>query len=90
MASLLIHNEEISRRLLNLAQSKQQSLEELLEDYLNQQENQLIAQEQSENENPIAYMMRKADELGLVADSDTISQNFDEELRKTWMKNPNE
>jgi len=38
-------------------------------------------------DNPMLLMIEASDRLGLHADREDISENFDDELRKTWEQN---
>jgi len=79
MVEVLIRDEKIARRLFNIAAQEDRSVEAILEE--------LIAlYDARPMENPLLKMASSADTLGLTADRDDISANFDTLLHETWDK----
>jgi hypothetical protein len=77
MADLLIHNETVIHQLLAIANREQRPVEVILVDMIR-------AYEAQPPQNPLLQMAAAADALGLHADRDDISENFDSLLRDSW------
>lgn len=70
---LHIQDEDIIQKLTSIAKLQQRTIEAVLRDWIDEYEAYL-------HENPLLQMIQSADELGLVADRDDISEHFDELL----------
>jgi DNA-binding ferritin-like protein (Dps family) len=79
MAEVLIRDEQIARRLFDIAAREERSVEAVLEELIDLYEARPL-------ENPLLKMAAAADKLGLTADHDDISEHFDALLRDTWDK----
>lgn len=79
MVELLIRNEDLARRVLEIAEREQRSVEAVLDAVL-------TAYENVPHKNPLLQMAAAADALGATADCDDISEHFDEVLREMWGK----
>lgn len=79
MAEVLIRNEQIARRLFNIAAREERSVEAMLEELIDLYEARPL-------DNPLRNMAAAADKLGLTADRDDISEHFDALLHDTWDK----
>ncbi|MCC7452499.1 MAG: hypothetical protein IT324_34175 [Anaerolineae bacterium] len=77
MADVLIRDEQLARRLFNLAAKEDRSVEAVLTELIDLYETR-------PQENPLLKMAVAADALGLTADRDDVSANFDTLLRETW------
>ncbi len=79
MVELLIRNEEIARRLFEIAARDRASVEDVLTEMIAFYEARPL-------ENPLLKMAAAADALGATADRDDVSEHFDALLRETWGK----
>ncbi len=79
MAEVLIRDEQIARRLYDIAAREERSVEAVLEELIALYEARPL-------DNPLLRMAAAADELGLTADRDDISEHFDALLHETWGK----
>lgn len=74
--NLQIQDAEIIQKLGQIAKLQQRTIEDVLRDWIHEYEAYL-------QNNPLLQMIKSADELGMVADRDDVSEHFDDILRPT-------
>jgi hypothetical protein len=79
MVELVIRNEDLARRLFEIAARDNSPVETLLEAMI-------AIYEARPLENPLLKMAAAADALGATADRDDVSEHFDALLRESWGK----
>ncbi len=78
MVTINLEDERIYRRLQQIAEQEQRSVEAVLDDMLDLYE--------AQETDPLTQMAAAADALGLKADRNDIAAKFDDLLRETWMQ----